>query len=196
MHFYKVTAVRKFFFFLDARRRGRIAIKEVLCSPILQELLDLRRPDLSADDLRSNWFSQESAAQVYDDYLTLDADQNGMLSASELARWRDGGLTSHFVARLFQEVNTYPNREDGMQNEMDYKLYLDFVLANMYKTILAPNPNPNPSPSPSASPSPGTRPPTRRWRTTSACSTCTRRGGSPSSRSTTSSAPSSSGCTR
>ena len=108
--------------------------KQVLCSPILQELLDLRRPDLSADDLRSNWFSQESAAQVYDDYLTLDADQNGMLSASELARWRDGGLTSHFVARLFQEVNTYPNREDGMQNEMDYKLYLDFVLANMYKS--------------------------------------------------------------
>jgi len=37
------------------------------------------------------------------------------------------------VARLFQEVNTYPNK-DGMQNEMDYKLYLDFVLANMYKT--------------------------------------------------------------
>merc|ERR1711957_88169 len=76
---------------------------------------------------------QQSAAQVYDDYLQLDADQNGMLSASELARWRDGGLTTHFVARLFQEVNTYPNK-DGMQNEMDYKLYLDFVLANMYKT--------------------------------------------------------------
>ena len=76
-----MTAVRKFFFFLDARRRGRIAIKEVLCSPILQELLDLRRPDLSPDDLRSNWFSQQSAAQVYDDYLQLDADQNGMLSA-------------------------------------------------------------------------------------------------------------------
>ena len=56
--------MRKFFFFLDARRRGRIAIKEVLCSPILQELLDLRRPDLSPDDLRSNWFSQQSAAQV------------------------------------------------------------------------------------------------------------------------------------
>ena len=70
MHFYKVTAVRKFFFFLDARRRGRIAIKEVLCSPILQELLDLRRPDLSADDLRSNWFSQESAAQRCSPYIS------------------------------------------------------------------------------------------------------------------------------
>ena len=68
----QVTAVRKFFFFLDARRRGRIAIKEVLCSPILQELLDLRRPDLSPDDLRSNWFSQQSAAQVCDDQLQLD----------------------------------------------------------------------------------------------------------------------------
>ena len=49
--------------------------------------------------------------------MQLDADQNGMLSASELARWRDGGLTTHFVARLFQEVNTYPNK-DGMQNEV------------------------------------------------------------------------------
>ena len=57
-------AVRKFFFFLDSRRRGRVAINEVLCSPILQELLDLRRPDLSADDLRSNWFSQHSAAKM------------------------------------------------------------------------------------------------------------------------------------
>ena len=176
--------MRKFFFFLDARRRGRIAIKEVLCSPILQELLDLRRPDLSPDDLRCNWFSQQSAAQVrgcsvavrgcsmaigsrskarrrsptsscsptadpphsplssslssytpwhplqvYDDYLQLDADQNGMLSASELARWRDGGLTTHFVARLFQEVNTYPNK-DGMQNE-----------------VLPPSPSPTPTPS-------------------------------------------------
>ena len=123
-----------------------------------------------------------------------------MLSASELARWRDGGLTSHFVARLFQEVNTYPNREDGMQNEMDYKLYLDFVLANMYKSThealahpLTPNPNPNPNPTLTLT---LTLTPTRRWRTTSACSTCTRRGASPSSRSTTSSVPSSSDCTR
>ena len=47
VHFYKVTAVRKFFFFLDARRRGRIAIKEVLCSPILQELALTLAPALA-----------------------------------------------------------------------------------------------------------------------------------------------------
>ena len=69
VHFYVVTAVRKFFFFLDPRRRGRIAIKDLLLSPILQALLDLRRPDLAPEDLRANWFSQQSAAQIYDDYL-------------------------------------------------------------------------------------------------------------------------------
>ena len=137
VHFYVVTAVRKFFFFLDPRRRGRIAIKDLLLSPILQELLDLRRPDLAPEDLRANWFSQQSAAQIYDDYLQLDVDQNGMLSASELGRWRDNGLTSAFVQRLWQETNLYARKDGkgaGTYLEMDYKLYLDFVLANMYKT--------------------------------------------------------------
>ena len=127
-----MTAVRKFFFFLDPKRRGRISIQDVLCSPILQELLDLRRPDLSLDDLRTNWFSHESTAQIYDDYLQLDADQNGMLSAEELARYRGGGLTSVFVSRIFQECQTYRNVNTG-QSEIDYKSYLDFVLATTYK---------------------------------------------------------------
>lgn len=136
VHFYVVTAVRKFFFFLDPRRRGRIRINDVLLSPILQELLDLRRPDLSAEDLRSNWFSQQSAAQIYDDYLQLDIDQNGMLSAYEIQKWRDEGLSTTFVNRLWQELNLYPKGGSGSRDslEMDYKIYLDFVLANTYKT--------------------------------------------------------------
>ena len=51
VHFYVVTAVRKFFFFLDPRRRGRIAIKDLLLSPILQELLDLRRREAERGDV-------------------------------------------------------------------------------------------------------------------------------------------------
>ena len=43
----------------------------------------------------------------------------GLLSA-QLARWRDGGLTTQFVQRLFQEVATYPSTTTS-QNEMDYK---------------------------------------------------------------------------
>ncbi len=55
-------------------------------------------------------------------YLNLDKDHNGMLSKQELSRYGTGTLTSVFLDRVFQECLTY----DG---EMDYKTYLDFVLA-------------------------------------------------------------------
>ena len=40
--YYVITAVRKFFFFLDPKRTGRIYIKDILTSPILAELYELR----------------------------------------------------------------------------------------------------------------------------------------------------------
>ena len=55
-----------------------------------------------------------------------------MLSAEELSRYRGGGLTHVFVSRIFQECQTYRNVNTG-QSEIDYKSYLDFVLATTYK---------------------------------------------------------------
>ena len=129
--FYKVTAVRKFLFFLDVPRKGRISLRAILSSPILHELFELRRP-LSAEALRNNWFSLENAHLLYSEYLELDEDQNGMLCAAELARYGEGGLTTPFIQRVFQECNTYRNKET-FQSELDYKSYLDFVLAMSYK---------------------------------------------------------------
>ncbi|GIY44277.1 hypothetical protein CEXT_737001 [Caerostris extrusa] len=59
---------------------------------------------------------------VYGQYLNLDTDHNGMLSKAELSRYGTGTLTSAFIERVFQECLTY-------DKEMDYKTYLDFVLA-------------------------------------------------------------------
>lgn len=69
-----------------------------------------------------NWFSAPSALRVYGQYLNLDKDHNGMLNKEELAGYGTGTLTGVFLDRVFQECLTY----DG---EMDYKTYLDFVLA-------------------------------------------------------------------
>jgi len=44
-----------------------------------------------------------------------------MLRKQELVRY-SGGLTTIFVDRLFEEYQTF-------EGEMDYKSYLDFVLA-------------------------------------------------------------------
>merc|ERR1712110_398722 len=120
--FYVCTAVRKFFFFLDPLRTGKIKIQDILASSFLDDLLELRDQDLAKDAQDANWFSAPSALRVYGQYLNLDKDHNGILSRSELLSYGTGTLTPAFVDRVFQECLTYGG-------EMDYKTYLDFVLA-------------------------------------------------------------------
>jgi len=120
--FYVCTAVRKFFFFLDPLRTGKIKIQDVLACSFLDDLLELRDQELPKDLQEANWFSAPSALRVYGQYLNLDTDHNGMLSMEELGRYGTGTLTQVTIERIFQECLTY----DG---EMDYKTYLDFVLA-------------------------------------------------------------------
>ncbi|CAE8657038.1 unnamed protein product, partial [Polarella glacialis] len=127
--FYVFTAVRKFFFFLDPKRTGRVHIRDLLSSPILPELYELRQEQpLGASEAESNWFSMQSALKVYGAYLFLDVDQNGMLSRNELSRYGSGMLTDVFIDRVFEEYQTYRDSESG-EREMDYKTFLDFVLA-------------------------------------------------------------------
>nr|CAD7575982.1 unnamed protein product [Timema californicum] len=120
--FYVCTAVRKFLFFLDPLRTGRVRIQDILACSFLDDLLELRDVDMPKDLQDSNWFSAPSALRVYGQYLNLDKDHNGMLNKEELAGYGTGTLTRAFMDRVFQECLTY----DG---EMDYKTYLDFVLA-------------------------------------------------------------------
>jgi serine/threonine-protein phosphatase 2A regulatory subunit B'' len=119
--FYVITAVRKFFFYLDPKRTGKIMIKDMLTSPILAELYELKSQNMSLEDALGNWFSVQSSLRVYDNYLRLDQDRNGMLKKEELARYSPG-LTNIFIDRVFEEYQTY-------EGEMDYKNFLDFVLA-------------------------------------------------------------------
>ncbi|KAG6451503.1 serine/threonine-protein phosphatase 2A regulatory subunit B'' subunit gamma-like isoform X1 [Manduca sexta] len=120
--FYVCTAARKFLFFLDPLRIGRVRIRDVLSCSFLDDLLELREEDLPMELQEQNWFSAASALRVYGQYLNLDRDHNGMLSINELAGYGSGTLTRAFLQRVFQQCLTY----DG---EMDYKTYLDLVLA-------------------------------------------------------------------
>eukprot|EP00762_Andalucia_godoyi_P005336 ANDGO_06696.mRNA.1 putative serine/threonine-protein phosphatase 2A regulatory subunit B'' subunit TON2 len=76
---------------------------------------------------RKNWFGRDFSLAVYSTFLDLDLDANGMLAPDELEHWNSGMLTETFVSRVFAVSHTY----DG---QMDYKAYLDFVLAQTYKT--------------------------------------------------------------
>ena len=68
--FYVFTAVRKFFFFLDPKKKGRVYIRDLLCSNYLNDLYECT--------------SLESAVEIYRVYLDMDADQNGLLAPNEL----------------------------------------------------------------------------------------------------------------
>ncbi|VDP82732.1 unnamed protein product [Schistosoma mattheei] len=84
--FYVCTAVRKFFFFLDPLRSGRVRITDILASGFLDSMLELREVSTSEAQLAANWFSHQSAVRVYGSYLLLDEDRNGLLTRSELSR--------------------------------------------------------------------------------------------------------------
>ncbi len=63
-NFYACTAVRKFFFFLDPMRSGRVRIQDVLSCSFLDDLLELRDEELPKEAQESNWFSAPSALKV------------------------------------------------------------------------------------------------------------------------------------
>ena len=68
------------------------------------------------------------------EYLNLDTDHNGMLSRRELRAYRGGTLTATFVDRA-EEAITYRCEDHARASAepgelaMDYKTWLDFVLA-------------------------------------------------------------------
>ena len=135
--FYVFTAVRRFMFFLDPKRRGRIPVEVLASSDISAELHEMA--DVTSDEasssraVRKSWFLPDNAKRVYSDYLELDEDHNGMLSKAELLNFRgskgEARLTKAFVERVYAEIITYRTNEATGEGEMDFKTYLDLVLA-------------------------------------------------------------------
>ena len=118
--YYILVAQRKFFFFLDPKRIGKIFINDIITSNILPELLDLEKAT-SKKEMEYNWFSLYNFSLIYRKYVLLDKDKNGLLSKKELIKYSPG-LTSIFIDRIFEEYQKY-------DNAIDFKQFIDFVLA-------------------------------------------------------------------
>mmetsp|Transcript_3322 Transcript_3322/g.5196 ORF Transcript_3322/g.5196 Transcript_3322/m.5196 type:complete len:503 (+) Transcript_3322:45-1553(+) len=136
--FYVFTAVRKLLFFLDPQRTRRVSIRKLAHSQEMDEFLWLQRLDQYRDtydpasfsqEVAGNWFSAQNAIRLYDMYVALDKDGNGMLSQDELLNFQGDSsrrcsvqLTPLVISRIFQENITYEPAE------MDFKTFLDLVL--------------------------------------------------------------------
>ncbi len=119
--YYLLVAQRKFFFFLDPKRTGKIYINDIVTSNILTEFLEMSERNPNANDVANNWFSLQNFWNIYRKYVELDKDKNGMLSKEELIKYGPG-LTSIFIDRIFEEYQKY-------ENAIDFKQFIDFVLA-------------------------------------------------------------------
>ncbi|KAL1526217.1 hypothetical protein AB1Y20_014943 [Prymnesium parvum] len=128
--FYIAHCVRKFMLLLDPRKKGSVLIEELLLSEELAYFFALATDvALSREEEEANWFSLPAAIRVYRQFLSLDADHDGMLTPGELLLYGDShqALTPAFVNRLFEVAHTYEGR-------LDYKGYLDFVIASENKS--------------------------------------------------------------
>ena len=122
--YYLLVAQRKFFFFLDPKRTGKINIRDIVTSNILTEFNEMKEPIPVNDpnfNNSNNWFSITNFWRIYKKYIDLDRDKNGMLSKEELNRFGPG-LTMIFIDRIFEEYQRY-------DNSIDFKQFIDFVLA-------------------------------------------------------------------
>ncbi|KAI1284950.1 Serine/threonine-protein phosphatase 2A regulatory subunit B'' subunit gamma [Halotydeus destructor] len=120
--FYVCIVVRKFFFFLDPHRTGRVKIVDILGSTFLHDLVEELRDHHSKKTDELNWFSLENSQRLYRQYTMLDEDGNGMLNQIELSKFNGGSLTKCLIGRIFEEFPTY-------DKEVDFKTYIDFVIA-------------------------------------------------------------------
>ena len=98
-------AQRKFFFFLDPKRTGKIYINDIITSNILTEFYELERIS-SKKEMEYNWFSLINFFKIYRRYVELNKDKNGMLSKKELIKYSPG-LTSIFIDRILEEYQRH-----------------------------------------------------------------------------------------
>jgi len=132
-------AVRKFMFCLNPENgRKSIPITKLLCSEAFREFNEFRfssqqkaqNSDDSAKMMKNNWFSCSNALRIYKMYLELDCDHNGTLSQKEMLQFNQSSLSNLCVERIFQYKKTW-------DQEMDYKGFLNFVLAIEHKHLLS-----------------------------------------------------------
>ena len=70
-----IVSSKKFLFYLDPRKSDRIFIKDLLTSPILVELYDLRVKK-SHEEFLNNWFSKQNTQKLINLFEKLDKDKD------------------------------------------------------------------------------------------------------------------------
>lgn len=82
---------------------------DILQSGFLDSILELRDDEEDDAHTDQNWFSSSNATKLYDSYVAMDVDKNGMLNKNELKMYGEtrATFTDAFIDRFFEESVTY-----------------------------------------------------------------------------------------
>lgn len=82
---------------------------DILQSGFMDSIMELREEDTTPALLDTNWFASTNALKIYESYVAMDSDQNGMLNKAELKRFGEAKatFTDAFIDRFFEENITY-----------------------------------------------------------------------------------------
>ena len=79
---------------------GKVAIKNLVLSPLFNDLFALGDPQMSEDAESSNIFSALRVVTLYEQFLNLDQDSKGYLERCDLAQYGKGTLTDAYLDAL------------------------------------------------------------------------------------------------
>ena len=91
------------------------------CSTLLPKYNVMYRRGGVVTYLPSNWYSPETAFMLYQQFLDLDQDRDGLLKENELYRFNDGGLSRPFTHSLIVAL--------GNGIGLNYEAFLAFATA-------------------------------------------------------------------
>lgn len=84
--------------------------------------MDYVSPDVLSMD---NWFSLALMSRIYEHFTALDTDGDGVLTCDELSHYSNDSFTQLAIQRVFECHVSH----SGGRHIMDYKTYLNFVIA-------------------------------------------------------------------
>ncbi|TNJ27393.1 Protein phosphatase 2A regulary subunit B [Giardia muris] len=128
--FYLCTVIKPLFFFLDPVHKRRVAISDLLISPYMDQIFanPSDPPQEALGTLQgplaqryTTWFSPDTVIDLYTSYISADADQDGLLSESEIRELANHKFTSRFTRALLLTVQTF-------NGKLDYRGFIDLML--------------------------------------------------------------------
>ncbi|KAG1668806.1 hypothetical protein FOA52_004900 [Chlamydomonas sp. UWO 241] len=127
---YSETVVYRIFYTLNRSGSGRLTLREIRRSDLMEalELLD------SEEDINKilKYFSYEHFYVIYCKFWELDSDHDFLVDRNDLAHYSQGALSYQIIDRIFEEApRKFSASEEG---KMGYEDFVWFILSEEDKT--------------------------------------------------------------